>query len=503
MTSSDALVLDPVLEVRDVAKTYGGVRALRGVSLSLVPGEVHCLAGENGSGKSTLIKIISGVEKPDAGSITIEGQVHEHLTPNDAIRSGVQVIYQDFSLFPNLTAAENIAMLSELAARRVLSSRSRIRAAAERVVHELGLRLDLDADVATLSVADRQLIAICRALVNDAKVLIMDEPTTALTHTEVQRLFGLVRTLQQRGVAIMFVSHKLDEVLQISQRVTVLRNGAVVESGAASDYSPRAIAKAMTGREVSDERLIGDLDPDAPVLLEVENLSRAGGFSDVSFALRRGEILGITGLLGSGRSEIAEAIFGIHPADSGTITVQGEERTIRSIRDAVRAGIGYVPEDRLTQGLFLDVSIADNMVAASLDSYRTRAGLLDRRKVGESIADLFARLRIQAPNVGAVVRSLSGGNAQRVVLAKWLDRRPSILMLNGPTVGVDIGSKEEIIGILRKQAAAGTGVIVISDDIPELVTSCHRILIVHDGRIVAELTGDEIDAGEIQRRMAA
>ena len=242
MTSSDALVLDPVLEVRDVAKTYGGVRALRGVSLSLVPGEVHCLAGENGSGKSTLIKIISGVEKPDAGLITIEGQVHEHLTPNDAIRSGIQVIYQDFSLFPNLTAAENIAMLSELAARRVLSSRSRIRAAAERVVHELGLRLDLDADVATLSVADRQLIAICRALVNDAKVLIMDEPTTALTHTEVQRLFGLVRTLQQRGVAIMFVSHKLDEVLQISQRVTVLRNGAVVESGAASDYSPRAIA---------------------------------------------------------------------------------------------------------------------------------------------------------------------------------------------------------------------------------------------------------------------
>lgn len=503
MTSSDALVLDPVLEVRDVAKTYGGVRALRGVSLSLVPGEVHCLAGENGSGKSTLIKIISGVEKPDAGSITIEGQVHEHLTPNDAIRSGIQVIYQDFSLFPNLTAAENIAMLSELAARRVLSSRSRIRAAAERVVHELGLRLDLDADVATLSVADRQLIAICRALVNDAKVLVMDEPTTALTHTEVQRLFGLVRTLQQRGVAIMFVSHKLDEVLQIAQRVTVLRNGAVVESGAASDYSPRTIAKAMTGREVSDERLIGDLDPEAPVLLEVENLSRAGGFSDVSFVLRRGEILGITGLLGSGRSEIAEAIFGIHPADSGTITVQGEVRAIGSIRDAVHAGIGYVPEDRLTQGLFLDVSIADNMVAASLDSYRTRAGLLDRRKVGESIADLFARLRIQAPNVGAVVRSLSGGNAQRVVLAKWLDRRPAILMLNGPTVGVDIGSKEEIIGILRKQAAAGTGVIVISDDIPELVTSCHRILIVHDGRIVAELTGDEIDAGEIQRRMAA
>ncbi|MDO8108347.1 sugar ABC transporter ATP-binding protein [Isoptericola sp. b441] len=493
----------PVLEVHDVVKTYGGIHALNGVSLELLPGEVHCLAGENGSGKSTLIKIISGVEKPDSGTVVINGRTHRHLTTGDAIRSGIQVIYQDFSLFPNLSAAENIAMLSELADRRRISSRSRIRAAARRVVEDLGLRLDLDADVADLTVADRQLIAICRALVNDAKVLIMDEPTTALTHTEVERLFTIVRRLQERGVAVMFVSHKLDEVLEISQRVTVLRNGAQVASGAAADHTPRTIAKAMTGREVSDERLVGEVPPDAPVLLELDRLGRAGGFSDVSFALRAGEILGITGLLGSGRSEIAEAIFGIHPADSGTIRVAGTERRIRSIRDAVHAGIGYVPEDRLTQGLFLDVSIADNMIAASLDSYRARGGLLDRRRVRDSIADLFRRLRIQAPNVGAMVRSLSGGNAQRVVLAKWLDRKPAVLVLNGPTVGVDIGSKEEIIAILREQAAAGMGVIIISDDIPELVTACHRILIVHEGRVVSELTGDEVDAHEIQRRMAA
>jgi simple sugar transport system ATP-binding protein len=493
----------PVLEVRDVVKTYGGVRALNSVSLTLIPGEVHCLVGENGSGKSTLIKVISGVERPDSGTIEIGGRVFQQLTPNGAIRSGIQVIYQDFSLFPNLTAAENIAMLSELAERRAISSRKRIYAAAGRVVAELGLRLDLGAEVGTLSIADRQLIAICRALVSDAKVLIMDEPTAALTHTEVQRLFVIVRRLQLRGVAVMFVSHKLDEVLEISQRVTVIRNGSLVESGEASGYTRRALAKAMTGHDVSEERLVEDLLAETPVLLSVENLSRAGGFSDVSFALREGEILGITGLLGSGRSEIAEAIFGVHPADSGKIIVGGKERRIRSIRDAARAGIGYVPEDRLTQGLFLDASIAENMIASSLDSYRTRSGLLDRHRIRRSIADLFTSLRIQAPNVAAVVRSLSGGNAQRVVLAKWLDRKPSILVLNGPTVGVDIGSKEEIIAILREQAAAGMGIIVISDDIPELVTSCHRILIVHDGRIVAELAGDEIDADEIQQRMAA
>lgn len=493
----------PVLEVRDVVKTYGGVRALKSVSLDLLPGEVHCLAGENGSGKSTLIKIISGVEKPDAGTVAIDGRVHVNLTPSEAIRAGIQVIYQDFSLFPHLTAAENIAMLSELAQRRKLSSRRRIHDAAARVVDELGLAMDLDADVVDLTVADRQLVAICRALVNDAKVLIMDEPTTALTHTEVERLFTIVRRLQKRGVAVMFVSHKLDEVLRIAQRVTVLRNGAVVESGPADEYTPRSIAVAMTGHEVSEERVVSPIAPDAPVLLQVDHLSRVGAFEDVSFALRAGEILGITGLLGSGRSEIAEALFGVHPADSGTIAVRGKQRTIRSIRDAVRAGIGYVPEDRLTQGLFLDVSIADNIVAASLDSYRTRGRLLDRRRIRASITDLFAKLRIQAPNADAVVRSLSGGNAQRVVVAKWLDRHPTILVLNGPTVGVDIGSKEEIIAILREQAASGVGVIVISDDIPELVTSCHRVLIVHEGRISAELVGDAIEASEIQRRMAA
>ncbi|MDT0182974.1 sugar ABC transporter ATP-binding protein [Microbacterium sp. ARD31] len=494
---------ETVLEVRDVVKIYGGVRALGGVSLTLEAGQVHCLAGENGSGKSTLIKVISGVERPDSGVLIIDGESHSHVTPSQAIRAGIQVIYQDFSLFPNLTAAENIAMLSELADRRKLSSRRRIREAAEKIVTELGLHLDLDADVEHLSVADRQLIAICRALVGEARVLIMDEPTTALTHSEVDRLFAIVRRLQERGVAVMFVSHKLDEVLKISQYVTVLRNGEVVESGPASDYTGRSIAKAMTGRDVSEERLVEELPSGLAPVMRVSGLGRKGAFRDVDFELRPGEILGITGLLGSGRSEIAEAIFGVAPADSGHVDINGSPRRIRSINDAVRAGIGYVPEDRLTQGLFLEKSIADNMVAASLDSYRGKALLLDRARIRRSMALLFQRLRVKAPNVQAPVRSLSGGNAQRVVIAKWLDRKPTVLMLNGPTVGVDIGSKEEIFAILREQAAEGMGIIVISDDIPELVSSCHRVLIVRAGRIVAEVTGDDIAVDAIQERMTA
>jgi simple sugar transport system ATP-binding protein len=493
----------PTLEVRDIVKTYGGVRALGGVSLKLAAGEVHCLAGENGSGKSTLIKIISGVERPDSGDLVIDGETRSHVSPSEAIRAGVQVIYQDFSLFPNLTAAENIAMLTELADRRKLSSHRRIRRTAERIVADLGLRLDLDADVEDLSVADRQLIAICRALVGDARVLIMDEPTTALTHSEVQRLFGIVRRLQERGVAVVFVSHKLDEVLEISQHVTVLRNGEVVSAGPASGYTGRSIAQAMTGRDVNEERRVDVVPAEGDALLVVDGLGRKDTFDDVTFSLRRGEILGITGLLGSGRTEIAEALFGVEPADSGSITINGRRRRIRSIADAVKAGIGYVPEDRLTQGLFLDKSIADNMVAASLSSYRGRTLLLDRGRIARSMADLFLRLHIKAPNSKAPVRSLSGGNAQRVVIAKWLDRKPSVLLLNGPTVGVDIGSKEEIFAILREQAAAGMGIIVISDDIPELVTSCHRVLIVRAGRIAAELTGSDITVDTIQEGMTA
>lgn len=495
--------LTPFVSARGISKSFGGVPALSDVSIDLIPGEVHCLAGENGCGKSTLIKIISGAERPDAGEIVIDGVSHAQINAHAAIQGGIQVIYQDFSLFPNLTVAENIVLTAEVASGRRLYSPRSIRPRAEAILRDLDLTLDLDRKVSSLSVADKQLTAICRALVNDARAIIMDEPTTALTHTEVRRLFALVERLRARGVALMFVSHKLEEVLAISQRLTIMRSGRQVVSGPTSDFDQRSIAFHMTGRDVDESRVVSTLDPAAPLALEVSNLSLAGAYRDVSFDLRRGEILGVTGLLGSGRTEIAESLFGVTPADEGEIRVGGKRVSIRTVQDAVAAGIGYVPEDRLTQGLFLEKPIADNIVAASLPSHRSRWGTLSRSGISATIKHYFVGLKINAPNAQAPVRTLSGGNAQRVVLAKWLATSPTVLMLNGPTVGVDIGSKAEILELLRAEADTGMSIIVISDDVPELVASCHRVLVIKQGRLSHIVEGDDISVDAIQERMSA
>jgi simple sugar transport system ATP-binding protein len=484
-------------------KTYGGVTALDDVTFEARAGHVHCLAGENGCGKSTLIKIISGAERPDSGSIVIDGHEYTHLTPADAIRAGIQVIYQDFSLFPNLTVAENIVLTAQVADGKRLFSATKTRPRAQAIVEELGLDIDLDARVGSLSVANRQLTAICRALISDAKVIFMDEPTTALTHTEVSALFALVEKLRARNVALVFVTHKLEEALQVSQDLTVLRSGKLVVTGPASDFDRRSVMKHMTGRDVVETRHLNEYDETAAPRLSVEGLTLAGAFRDVSFDVRPGEILGITGLLGSGRSEIMESLFGIYPATSGTIRVDGRAVEIRSINDAIRAGLGYVPSDRLTEGLFLEKSIAENTISASIDRHRKWWAFTDRRKVGSTINRFFTALRIKAPDVTAPVRSLSGGNAQRVALAKWLANDPKVLMLNGPTVGVDVGSKEEILAILRTEAAAGMSVVIVSDDVPELAAVCHRVLVVRRGAVVDELAGDQVDVTTIEKGLAA
>ncbi len=492
-----------VLTVEGVSKQFGGVAALRAVDLDVRPGEVHCLAGANGSGKSTLIKVISGVETPDSGRITIDGTRYEHLTPRRAASLGVEVIFQDFSLFPNLTVAENIGMTSYVAGERQIVRPKLVRAAAERVVHRIGVTLDLDARVEQLSVADRQLTAICRALGRDARVIFMDEPTTALTRREVDALFRIVATLKQEGVALVFVSHKLDEVLRVSDRITVLRNGVVVAHGELADFDRRTIIQAMTGHDVAEQRPEDTVAHDAEPLLRVQGLGRAGYFDDVSFDVQPGEILGVTGLLGSGRTEIAEALFGVAPADAGQVTVAGRPVRIRSVRDAIRAGIGYVPADRLTQGIFLEQPISTNIIAGSLEQVIGKGRLL-RRSVARRIVDeASAELKIKMSSAEALARSLSGGNQQRVVLAKWLVRDPRVLILNSPTVGVDIGSKYEILALLVAKARQGLGIVMMSDDVPELVAVCHRVLVIRQGHLVEELTGDQLEEDVILKELTA
>lgn len=502
MPAAAADMSDPVVSVRGISKRFGGVQALDDVTLDLLPGEVHCLAGENGCGKSTLIKIISGAESPDSGEVIVDGVSYAQMNTTSAIRNGIQVIYQDFSLFPNLTVAENIVLTAAVAQRKRGYTSKSAHARAQAVLDELQLDLDLTAEVGTLSVANKQLTAICRALVSDARVIVMDEPTTALTHTEVQHLFELVERLRARGVALVFVSHKLNEVLQISQRVTIMRSGRVVTSGPVTDFDSRSIAQYMTGRDIEEVRIVSDISADAPVRLDVEALTLRGAYRDISFSVRQGEIVGVTGLLGSGRTEIAESLFGLLPPEHGEVRVDGVAVQVSSINRAVDAGIGYVPEDRLTQGLFLQKAVADNIIAGSLNQHRTKWKTLDFRKVRSTIGRLFTDLQIKAPNVKAPVRTLSGGNAQRVVLAKWLATNPKVLILNGPTVGVDVGSKEQILGLLREQALQGMAIVVISDDVPELVACCHRVLVVTRGRLTDELVGDEVSIERIQESMA-
>ena len=488
---SNAMTNDAFLVLEDVDKWFAGVHALNKVSLTIRRGEIHCLAGENGSGKSTLIKVIAGVVKPDSGTVRIDGVNRPALHPIDVIHAGIQVIYQDFSLFPNLSVAENLALNAQLDQRRRLVRWKDVRAIARRALEQIGVEIDLDQTVERLPVADKQLVAIARALLHDARLVILDEPTTALTQREVGRLFEIIKRMQDRGISALFVSHKLREVLEISERITILRNGAKVCEGEVSDFDERKIIFYMTGRELSGQRFTFAPEGKRRVL-EVSGLGYRDKFQDVSFDLREGEILGITGLLGSGRTELALSLFGVRPYDRGAVRVEGVEHRIDSIQRAIQAGIAYVPEDRVSEGLFLPQSISRNMSVSVLRQLRGRSGLIDFGRVREMVRRWIKSLSIATPDPELPVQSLSGGNQQRVVLARWLSTRARVLVLNGPTVGVDIGSKADIHAKLKELAAQGLGIIVISDDLPELVHNCNRVLVMEKGRVMGELQGEQI-----------
>ncbi|MCY0385862.1 sugar ABC transporter ATP-binding protein [Robbsia sp. Bb-Pol-6] len=475
----------PLIQLDGISKRYGGVQALSSVSLTLQRGEVHCLCGQNGSGKSTLIKIIAGVEQPDAQSrITIDGQTETHLTPAISTRLGVQVIYQDLSLFPNLTVAENIA-IGQHAGRWHRVNRNGMRETARQAMTQLGIALDPRMRVAELGIAQRQLVAICRAMAAQARIVVMDEPTASLTRHEVDALLALTRQLQERGIAVLFVSHRLDEVMEVAEQVTVLRDGVSQGCFPAAEMNDERLTTLMTGqaygyrpRRVDHSR--------APVALSTQGLSRAGEYEDITLQVRAGEILGVTGLLGAGRTELALSLFGMTRPDRGEIRVDGHAVHLAHNRDAIRHGIAYLAEDRLSLGLVVEQSIGANIIVSVLDSLTNGLGLISSRRRDAAVKRGIERLRIKTRDADNAVSTLSGGNQQRVVLAKWLATEPGVLILDSPTVGVDIGAKDGIYEVIRELAAQGMAVIMISDEIPEVLFHSDRIVVMRQGRIVSE-----------------
>ena len=475
----------PFLALSRISKRFGGTIALDAVDWEVAHGEVHCLVGENGSGKSTLIKILAGVHRPSAGgTIAIDGVSHAGLTPHRAKSLGVQVIFQDLSLFPNLTVLENIAIAHEVGGLLRPPPHRAMRETAVAALASLDADLPLATRVGTLPVAQRQIVAICRGLAVNARILFMDEPTASLTRHEVELLIKTIRKLKGLGVAVVFVSHRLEEVVEIAERVTVLRDGRKVGTFPAREVDDRRLAELMTGHRF-EPKVTARVAEKRPVL-EVRRAGRRGEFEEVSFVIHAGEILGLIGLLGAGRTELALALFGMSPLDAGEVLVDGEPIALTTNQRAVAAGIAYLSEDRLALGVNLRQPIADNLSITVLDRLTNRLGLVPperRRTLAHHWVD---RLKIRAAHTAAAVQTLSGGNQQRVVLGKWLATRPKLLVLDGPTIGVDIRNKQGIHDVVRSLASEGMAILLISDEVSEVYYNADRVLHMRAGRIAGE-----------------
>ncbi|NLD59769.1 MAG: sugar ABC transporter ATP-binding protein [Clostridiales bacterium] len=489
-----------ILDLRGICKAFSGNRVLSNVDFSIDAGEVVCLCGENGSGKSTLIKIISGVYTLDAGTVAINGRNYQKLTAAQSITEGIQVIYQDFSVFSNLTVSENIAMSYRVHNRKRFVSARFNDDLAREALRQVGVELQLNREVEQLSVAEKQIVAICRAICQDAKLIIMDEPTTAITQREIEKLFEIIRNLKKKGVAVMFVSHKLDEVMAICDRVTVLRSGEKVVDQSAEGFPHEKLAYYMTGKEIQEEPF-AFADCGRNPLLSAESLSRAGAFEDVSFRVCPGEILAVTGQLGSGRTELAKALFGLLPATSGRIFIDGRETPIRSRRDALKNNIAYLPEDRLSEGLLLNRSLGDNFSSAVIDRMKNKFGIVPEKSVRALSVRWMEALRMSVKPYTTVASEYSGGNQQRIVLGKWLAADPKIFILNCPTVGVDVKSKSEIHAIIKDLARRGMAIVLISDDVGEIMTTSNRVMIMSAGRVVFESDTQSVSASDISQRI--
>ena len=480
-----------LLQMRKVSKTYPGVKALDGVQIAIKPGEVHALIGENGAGKSTLMKILVGVESADEGAeIEFAGEKVHFSKPIDATLKGISIIYQDLSLFPNLSVAENICIGRENAGKGYYRVQwKQMKLLAEKTLAELGLKVDVSLPLGKLSIAKQQLVAIARSLAFDSKLIVMDEPTSSLSSGEVEHLYNIIEDLRKRGISIIYISHKLKELFTVADRFTVLRDGKFVGSYDKDDMNEDKLISLMVGRKV--EVINREENKGGEEVLRVEALSKRGNFKDISFSLHAGEIIGITGLVGAGRTELAQALFALNKPDSGNIYISGKKVDLKSSGDAVKHKMAYIPESRQTQGLFLRQSIIDNISVTVFDQMLNRFGFIERAREKQLASEYIQILDIRPPLAEMNAGQLSGGNQQKIVIAKWLSTEPKILIIDEPTNGIDIGAKTEIHKLLRRLTNKGIGIIVISSELPEVMAVSDRILVMKQGRISGEIAAAE------------
>ena len=487
----------PLLRLRGISKAFDAVQALADVDLDLHAGEAHALVGENGAGKSTLVKILAGALEPDAGEVLLDGEPLELRGPADARAAGIAVIYQEPTLFPDLSVAENIFMGRQPLGRLRRIDKAGMHEAARRLFDRLGHHLDPARPARGLSIADQQLVEIAKALSFDARVLIMDEPTAALSGVEVERLFAVVRALRDQGAAILFISHRFDEVFALCDRITVMRDGRRVSTDATADVTVDEVVRRMVGRDVSAMFPKTDTTP-GEVALEVEGLTREGVFSDVSFRVHRGEIVALAGLVGAGRSEVIRAVFGIDRYDAGSVRIAGRPLPRGKPAAAMAAGAALVPEDRRQQGLVMELSVERN-TAVTRRWQLARAGLLRRRDERAWAAEWTRRLQVKVGHLSDPVSTLSGGNQQKVVLAKWLSTAPTLLIVDEPTRGIDVRTKADVHRLLSDLAAEGIAVLMVSSELPEVLGMADRVLVMHEGRLTADIPRAEADEESVVR----
>ncbi len=480
---------EPIVELISISKQFGAIQALRNVNLSLYPGEVHALVGENGAGKSTLVKILAGIHRQDEGVVKVSGEVVELRSPIQAQALGIAVVQQEPMLFPDLDVAENVFMGRHPRDRFGRVDWKRMYREVDQLLASLDVALSSHTPVQGLSVAEQQLVEIAKALSLQARVLVLDEPTAALSAHEVEELFAIVKQLQKRGVAVLFVSHRLDEVFTIADRLTVLRDGTHIITAPVSEMTTEEIIKHMVGRELSNLFPKGEAEI-GEVVLEVRHITRPGVFTDVSFQLRRGQILGFAGLVGAGRTEVARVLFGIDQAESGEILLKGKQVRIRSPQQAMDYGIAYVPEDRHQHGLVMNFSIATNITLPILRQV-SRLGLVEPRREQQIASEYSNQLHVRSAGVEQLVSALSGGNQQKVVLGKWLATNPSVLILDEPTRGIDVGAKAEVHRIISDLASRGLAIILISSELPEVLAMADQIIVLHEGRVTGTFARSE------------